>query len=327
MRASRKRHNGRALRLLLMLGVGVGLFLLYVWVYTSQLGYELPGTVLRRQNNADLSARIRRISHRLGQQEEILEGLKLRDELIYRSMFDLPSIPDERRKEGIAGGAERHADLAGADRTGLLLKTALDLDRLEKEVYVQSRSFEEIADIARISGDMASSVPAIPPITPDESTYHLSSRFGYRSDPLNGSTRMHQGVDFACPPGNPVYATGDGVILEANNASAPGRGYGNYIVIDHGFGYKTRYAHLKTLYATQPGMKVRRGDLIGETGRSGRVSGPHLHYEVFFRSQAVNPLNYMDIHMDLEEFRKLVQTRAEDSPIHLGPGRVKPNGK
>ena len=291
MDGQKNKRNYKFLSLLLMLGCGTALFFLYVWIYTSGFGLELPGTILRRQHNAELTARVEDINHRIRQHEEVLEGLKLRDETIYRALFDLPSIPDERRKGG----------------------------SVENEIYIQSRSFEEVADIARVSGDMVSCIPAIPPITPDPTTYNLSSPFGYRSDPINGSTRMHKGMDFACKPGNPVFATGDGIV---ESLTFDHRGYGLSIVIDHGFGYKTRYAHLSIISVAE-GMHIRRGDHLGQTGKSGRVSGPHLHYEVYYRDRAVNPWNYMDIHMDLEEYRKLVQSRQEDSKVVLGTPKKK----
>lgn len=314
MDTRKQKRTLRLVSLLLMLGGGVGLFFLYFWMYTAVLGYDLPGTVLRRQKNAELTARVGNIGLRLHQQEEILEGLKLRDETIYRSLFDLPSIPDQRRKEGILSEGERYPDLKGADRAGLLRRTALLLDKVEKEAYIQGRSFEEVADIARISGDMASCIPAIPPIIPDPTTYNLSSPFGYRRDPLNGSTRMHKGMDFACKPGNPIFATGDGVV---ESLTFEHKGYGLSVVIDHGFGYKTRYAHMSIISVAE-GMRVRRGDHLGQSGKSGRISGPHLHYEVYYHDQAVNPYNYMDLHMDLDEYRKLVQSRQEDSKAILG---------
>ena len=163
---------------------------------------------------------------------------------------------------------------------------------------------------------MASCIPAIPPLMTDPGTYRLSSPFGYRSDPLNGTTRMHTGMDFACQPGNSVYATGDGVVEKVRFELF---GYGNSVMIDHGFGYKTRYAHMKSIYVTE-GMKIKRGECIGETGKSGRVSGPHLHYEVFYRNNFVNPSNYMDLGMSVEEYKQLVdKTAAESSNLMIRP--------
>ena len=252
------------------------------------------------------------LQHNLRQQEEVMEGLRLRDETIYRSIFGINSIPDAVRYSGYVPGTEdRYPDLHGA---GSLRRLALSLDGAEKEVSVQSRSFEEIAGIAKEAGDMASCIPAIPPITPDRSTYNLSSPYGYRADPINGSRKMHNGMDFACRPGNPIYATGDGVVESLRFEIT---GWGNSVLIDHGFSYKTRYAHMSIINVVE-GMKVRRGDCIGYSGKSGRVSGPHLHYEVYYRGSTVNPYGYMDLNMDLAEYKKLIETRQGDSRAVLG---------
>jgi len=308
----KSKHIVRILSLLLMTGGGAGLFFLYLWLYTGVWGRDLPRTILLKQENDRWISRIETIRHGIRQQEDILEGLKLRDETVYRSIFGISSIPDELRYSGYpAPDARRYPDLQG---NSLLRRTASRMDGIEKEIAVQSSSFEEIAGIARTAGNMASCIPTIPPITPDRSTYHMSSPFGYRSDPLNGIQKMHSGMDFACRPGNPIYATGDGVVESLRFEIT---GYGNSVLIDHGFSYKTRYAHMSIINVVE-GMKVRRGDCIGYSGKSGRVSGPHLHYEVYYRGSAVNPAGYMDLDMDLDEYNKLIQTRQEDSRAVLG---------
>ena len=146
-------------------------------------------------------------------------------------------------------------------------------------------------------------------VNPDRSVYRLSSGFGYRSDPFTGRTKRHTGVDFALPPGNPIYVTGDGVV---ESVKFEFFGYGNHVVIDHGFGYKTRYAHLKSIGVVE-GMKVKRGECIGESGNSGRSSGPHLHYEVLYKDRPVNPANYYDLNITTEEFATMVQNTADAS--------------
>ena len=308
----KKKHFARILSLLLTLGGGAGLFFLYLWLYTGVLGQDLPRTVLLKQEHDRWISRVEAIRHDIRQQEDILEGLKLRDETIYRSIFGIGSVPDEVRYSGYSlRSGDRYPELQGSS---LLRRTAFDMDGMEKEIYVQSLSLEEIAGIAKEAGDMASCIPTIPPITPDRSTYHMSSPFGYRSDPLNGTHKMHSGMDFACRPGNPIYATGDGVVESLRFEIT---GWGNSVLIDHGFSYKTRYAHMSIINVVE-GMKVRRGDCIGYSGKSGRVSGPHLHYEVYYRGTAVNPAGYMDLDMDLDEYRKLIQTRQEDSRAVLG---------
>ena len=137
----------------------------------------------------------------------------------------------------------------------------------------------------------------------DRNTYHMSSPFGFRSDPLLGYTKRHTGMDFACPPGNPIYATGDGVVVKVAHER---KGYGNHVEIDHGFGYMTRYAHMSKIYV-ELGQKLSRGDCIGLSGRSGRITGPHLHYEVMYRKDYVNPALYMDLDMSPEDYAGLVR--------------------
>jgi murein DD-endopeptidase MepM/ murein hydrolase activator NlpD len=170
---------------------------------------------------------------------------------------------------------------------------------------------------------MAMCIPAIPPVNPDPSVYRLSSGFGYRSDPIYGRSAFHKGVDFAMNPGNPVYSTGDGVV---ESVKFEFFGYGNQVVIDHGFGYKTRYAHLKAVGVVE-GMKIKRGECIGQSGNSGKSSGPHLHYEVIYKDRPVNPANYYDLSITPEEYATMVQNTADASknitlhPSHRRKGR------
>ena len=180
------------------------------------------------------------------------------------------------------------------------MTTTVRLDGLEKMAYVQSKSYDEIEKMSDLAGDRAAHIPAISPISTDTRTYSLSSPFGYRSDPLEGFQKLHSGMDFACKPGNPVYATGDGTVETASNEFF---GYGNCIVIDHGFGYKTRYAHLEAMEVYE-GMPVRRGQRIGTTGNSGRTTGPHLHYEIIYQDQPINPYGFMDLSLPPEEYAK-----------------------
>jgi murein DD-endopeptidase MepM/ murein hydrolase activator NlpD len=169
---------------------------------------------------------------------------------------------------------------------------------------------------------MASCIPAIPPINPDKRKYRLSSPFGYRSDPFSGRSTLHRGVDFSMKPGNPIYATGDGVV---ESVSFEFFGYGNSVVIDHGFGYKTRYAHMKTISVAE-GMPVKRGECLGQSGNSGKSSGPHLHYEVLYKGRPVNPYNYYDLDMTPEEYATMVQGAADASgKITLHPSHQKKN--
>ena len=287
---------------LLMLAVSGVMAVVYFWIYVSVLGLELPKTALLKKQNAEWCSKVEVLNRQLDSYEEALSSLQMRDDGIYRSIFGMNEIPAEVRNAGF-GGVNRYAHYDDVDPDGLLKSTAMRLDVLTKKTSVQSRSFDEVALLSKRAGDMAVCIPAIPPINPDPSKYRLSSSFGYRKDPIHGRTARHTGVDFAMKPGNPVYATGDGVV---ESVKFEFFGYGNQVVIDHGFGYKTRYAHLKAVGVVE-GMKIKRGECVGQTGNSGKSSGPHLHYEVIYKGNHVNPANYYDLSITPEEYAVMVQ--------------------
>ena len=296
------------MRSLAIFAGSVMLSMLYFWLYASVFEMELPKTLILKKRNAEWVSKVEVMNRHLDKCDESLTALQMRDDDIYRSIFGMHEIPAEIRNAGF-GGVNRYEHLEGLGKDGLLKNTMMMLDVLTKKSYVQSKSFDEVALLSKRAGDMASCIPAIPPVVPDRKIYRLSSRFGYRSDPFTGKTRRHSGVDFALKPGNPVYATGDGVV---ESVKFEFFGYGNSVVIDHGFGYKTRYAHLKSIGVSE-GMKLKRGECVGTSGNSGRSSGPHLHYEVLYKGKHVNPANYYDLSITPEEYSTMVQNTAEAS--------------
>ena len=293
---------------LLLFAGSVAMAVLYIWLFTSVLGYDLPKTVFLKAERARWDARMDLMNTKLDRCEESIEALRVRDDDIYRSIFGMNEIPAGVRNAGI-GGVDRYSFLDGLESDDRLKNTALRIDRLTRKVYVQSKSFDEVAAVSKTAGDMASCIPAIPPIVPDPSRYKMSSPFGYRTDPFTGASRMHTGLDFAMKIGNPVYATGDGVV---ESVKFEFFGYGNSITIKHGFGYETIYAHLNSVKVIE-GMKVKRGDCIGESGKSGRSSGPHLHYEVVYKGRKVNPANYLDMSMSVQEYSDMLRMRESES--------------
>jgi murein DD-endopeptidase MepM/ murein hydrolase activator NlpD len=297
----------------LMLLVGsIALAVLYLWFFTSVLGLDLPKTAFLKAEKARWDAKLDVLNTRLDRYESNLEALQIRDDDIYRSIFGMNEIPATVRAAGI-GGVDKYAYLDGLEPDNALKNTAIRIDRLTRRAYVQSKSFDEVASISKTAGDMASCIPAIPPIVPDPSKYTLSSPFGYRSDPFTTDAKMHTGVDLAMKVGNPVYATGDAVV---ETIEFDFFGYGNSVLLDHGFGYKTRYAHLNSVSVIE-GMKVKRGDRIGDVGQSGRASGPHLHYEVIYKGERVNPANYFDLSMSKQEYQAMVEKRQNESEAVL----------
>jgi len=276
---------------------GIALFAVML-VLVPALGMDLPKTAILRSRNTDWVSRIERMNARLDHYDELLDLLEVRDDRIYRSVYGMDEVPRAVREAGF-GGQNRYAALEGT----ALKAVTQRLDVLEKKAYVQSKSFDDVATLQRNAGDMASCIPAIPPMSTEPGSYVLTSPFGYRSDPILGGGKMHTGMDFACPPGNLVYATGDGVVIKVAHEFY---GYGNHIEVDHGYGYVTRYAHLSTT-DVEEGQAVRRGDFIGRSGRSGRITGPHLHYEVIYRKEYVNPANFMDLDIDPADYAGMVR--------------------
>lgn len=297
----RLKHFG-SVQLLLSFIVGGMLFLFYMWFYVFVSGADLPKTAILKLQNAIWSTRMDQMSKQLDRYDQLLSLMEMRDNRIYRSVYGLDEIPQAVRGSGL-GGEHRYAALEGT----ALLDITRRLDVLEKRAYIQSKSFDDVAAVQQTAGDMALHIPAIPPMDTDPSTYRMSSPFGYRSDPLLGYTKRHTGMDFACPPGNPIYATGDGVVVLAKYDHS---GYGRHVEIDHGFGYVTRYAHMSRL-DVEVGQVVRRGDCIGLSGRSGRITGPHLHYEVIYRGNYVNPAWYMDLDMPSKDYMEMVRKPAK----------------
>ena len=274
------------------------IFALYVWLYLYVFRLDTPRTAILKRQNARWVSRIEMMSSRLDNDEAVLEALIARDERVYRQVFGMDSVSVERR---YAAAGVLPGDILAMPLYDPLRRTAARLGRLMSASAFQDSSYTEISAMQKKAGELATHIPAIPPLNTDKSTYKLSSPFGYRSDPINGAAKQHTGMDFACRPGNIVRATGDGVVEKAEFET----GYGNSIVIYHGFGYRTRYAHLSRI-DVEPGQVLVRGDKIGATGSSGRVTGPHLHYEVLYGREFVNPADYMDLDMSPKEYMALV---------------------
>ena len=274
--------------------VAGGLCFLYFWLYTSVLGWDLPKTARLKKENAMWQSKIALAERQLDICEETLQGIEERDDHMYRSIFGMNVIPEEVK-------AAKHNPLADP--------LTARIDALTKRAYVQSMALDEVYGIALNAGDMVSHIPAVPPILPKKGSYRMASPFGYRTDPVYGGMRFHAGQDFAADVGYPVYVTGDGVVEKVNYGFS---GYGNEIIIDHGFGYRTRYAHLSRIDVAK-GMKVTRGDQIGAIGRTGKATGPHLHYEVIYKGNAINPYSYMNLDMTVEEYIAMITRRREES--------------
>jgi murein DD-endopeptidase MepM/ murein hydrolase activator NlpD len=226
------------------------------------------------------------LNRKISDMNEVLEKIEDRDNNVYRTFFNANPIGNEISKSGIIG-KNRYKELQGFNNSELVTNTSQRVDNISKALVIQSKSLDEILKLAKKKDKLLSSIPAIQPVK-NEELKRVASGFGYRSDPFTKARKMHEGMDFTAKTGTPIYASGDGVV---KNADASKSGYGNHIEISHGFGYLTLYAHLSK-YNVRPGQRVKRGDVIGFVGSTGRSEAPHLHYEVHKDGKPVNPLNF-----------------------------------
>jgi murein DD-endopeptidase MepM/ murein hydrolase activator NlpD len=226
------------------------------------------------------------LNRKIAVMEEGLSAIEERDNTIYRVYFNSAPISNEVRRAGLVG-KNNYKDLEDFNNSDLILSSSKKVDEIMKALAIQSVSLDEITKLAKQKALLLKSIPAIQPIK-NEELKHMASGFGYRSDPFTKIRKFHNGMDFSAKSGTPIYATGDGIVKKADGTVS---GFGNHIEINHGYGYMTLYAHLSK-YKVRAGQKVKRGDIIGYVGSTGRSEAPHLHYEVHKNGKVVNPLNF-----------------------------------
>lgn len=258
--------------------------------------FETPKDKLQAREIENLKLQYENLHRKMDLASEVLTDIEERDNNLYRVYFNTSPIPDEQRKAGF-GGINRYRDLEGYNNSDLVINTTKRLDVISKELVVQSKSLDEIAKLAKDKEKLLASIPAIQPVK-NEDLRQMASGFGYRSDPFTKIRKFHAGMDFTAKTGTPVYATGDGVVVRAD---ATASGYGNHIVIRHGFGYETLYGHLSR-YKAKTGQRVKRGDVIGYVGSTGRSQAPHLHYEVHKNGEVINPVNFYYGNISAKEY-------------------------
>ncbi|MFL9830669.1 M23 family metallopeptidase [Flavobacterium sp. ARAG 55.4] len=240
--------------------------------------------LLREIENLKLNYAV--LNKKVDQIENVAGAIEERDNNLYRTYFNTAAISEEERKSGFSD-VNRYKALEGYNNTQLVLQTTKRVDVLTKQLAIQSQSLDYILKLAKEKNKLLAAIPAIQPVR-NENLKRMASGFGYRTDPFTKVRKMHEGMDFTAKKGTPVFATGDGVVKQADDRAS---GYGNHIVIRHGYGYETLYAHLSK-YNCRAGQRIKRGDIIGYVGSTGRSEAPHLHYEVHKDGRVVNPLNF-----------------------------------
>jgi murein DD-endopeptidase MepM/ murein hydrolase activator NlpD len=250
--------------------------------------------------NQLLRMEYKQLNDKIARAELLLQEVQKRDDKLYRSVFDLGPVPSSVREAGYGGSEIPYAGLASNGNSDMVNKTAFNLEKLSTKAKVQSGSLVDLYVIAQSQQKLIASKPSIQPLSPADS-FRITSSFGFRWDPFTNIRKMHQGLDMAGEIGLKVFATGDGIVISAEDGK---NGYGREIIIDHGFGYITRYAHLQKI-DVKLGQSVKRGQYLGRLGSSGRSTGPHLHYEVIFENKSVNPMLFYYENLNPVEFNEI----------------------
>ncbi|MEL7270597.1 MAG: M23 family metallopeptidase [Bacteroidota bacterium] len=282
-----------------------GFLALIILLNTSWINTPKELSLQREVNNYELQFAI--LDKKMDQIEQVLGNIEERDNNIYRLYFEANPIPEEQRRAGF-GGVNRYKSLDGFNNSEIIIDATKRLDVIQKQMVIQSKSLDEIAQLAAEKEKLLASIPAIQPVR-NEDLRRMASGYGWRSDPFTKARKMHWGMDFSAPRGTPIFATGDAVVTRADNKSS---GYGKHVRLDHGYGYVTLYAHLSK-YNVSVGQKVKRGDLIAFVGNTGRSQAPHLHYEVFKDGERINPINFYYGSLTAKEFENLVKFANQEN--------------
>lgn len=298
-----KRYRNIAL---FILGASLfGFLALILLLNTNLINTPRELSLAREVKNYELQYEL--LNKKMEQLEDVLGNIEERDNNIYRLYFEANPIPDEQRRAGF-GGINRYKSLEGFNNSEMIIATTKRVDIIKKQMAIQSKSLDEITKLAEEKEKLLMSIPAIQPIN-NEDLSRMASGYGWRSDPFTKARKMHYGMDFTAPKGTPIYASGDGRISRADNNSS---GYGKHIRIEHGYGYLSLYAHLSQ-YNVKKGQKVKRGDLIGFVGSTGRSEAPHVHYEVWKDNNRINPINFYYGSLSPEEFESMLKFANQEN--------------
>ncbi len=273
-------------------------------LFVAYTFFDSPKELMLKRENQQYAFQIDLMNKRVDQISSVLKDIENRDDNIYRTIFEAEPIPSEERKAGI-GGVDRYNSLKGYENSKRIISTTKKIDQLSREMFVQSKSFDQVYKLAKNKAKMLASIPGIQPIS-NKDLKRIASYFGYRIHPIYKVLRMHEGIDFTAPVGTPIYATGDGMIEHLKHKMT---GYGKVIMINHGYGYETLYAHMSKRIA-KPGQHVKRGEIIGYVGNTGRSTGPHVHYEVRKNGKPVNPIHFFYQDLTPAQYEEMIENAS-----------------
>ena len=266
-----------------------------------------PGEKLLRAQNERLSDKYQEMNARVRSIQEQMSELEKRDNEVYRSIFEAKPIPDSARAHALESQQEI-AKVEGMPQSQLINSIYSSINNLNARISAQKNSYKELSGLLNNKEKLLAATPAIQPVS-NKDLNRIASVFGYRIDPIYKTVKLHAGLDFSAPQGTPIYATADGTVTTAGNTS---NGYGNHVVIDHGYGYETLYGHMVRVKA-RSGQHVKRGDLIGYVGSTGKSTGPHCHYEVHKNGQKLDPVYFFYNDLSPQQFDQLLKRAASSN--------------
>ncbi len=281
------------------------LFMGFVFYMAASKLIDSPKEKLLKKENSQLKSQYELLNSRMDQVTGVLEDIQRRDDEIYRVIFEAEPIAKEIREAGF-GGVNRYKNIEGYKNSELIIESAQKLDKITKQLYIQSKSYDEVYNMASRKEKMLASIPAIQPVA-NKNLKRMASGYGMRMHPIYKRRKMHTGMDFSAERGTEIYATGNGKVIHVESSR---RGYGNHVIIDHGYGYKTLYAHMSR-FDVRRGEEVRRGQVIGYVGNTGTSVAPHLHYEVHKNGEKVNPINYYFNDLSPEEYEQMIEFASQ----------------
>ncbi|MGY6648655.1 M23 family metallopeptidase [Wenyingzhuangia sp. IMCC45574] len=301
-----KRDTKKTLRNTLLYSLAVLLIGLIGFVtFSTIIKSPSERATLRELNNLQFNYQL--LEKKMAESSAILEEIQQRDNNIYRIIFEAKPISNEERNAGF-GGVNRYKSLGDYKNSELIIEATKNMDILQKRLVVQSKSLDEIVKLAKNKAEMLASIPAIQPVA-NKDLKRMASGYGMRIHPIYKTKRMHWGMDFSSPQGTHIYATGNGVVKLAKKSR---KGFGHHIIIDHGFGYETLYAHMSK-FNVRRGQKVKRGDLIGFVGSTGSSTAPHLHYEVKKGNKKMNPVYFYHNDLTPEEYETMLMLSTQEN--------------
>ncbi|MBO7477658.1 MAG: M23 family metallopeptidase [Salinivirgaceae bacterium] len=277
----------------------------FVFLLILSLFFDTPGEKIQKRENKQLLYQYELLNQKVEKMEQSMDEIQQHDDNIYRLIFGIDPVPENIRKAGV-GGSNPYKELEQYSKSDLLIETSKKIDNLTRRMVVQTESYDNIMKLVQDKEKFLASIPAISPIA-DRNLKRFASGYGYRIHPIYRTLKMHKGIDLTAPTGTKVYATGGGKVISAGYAAG---GYGIKVIIDHGYGYKTLYAHLNKVNV-KVGKHVARGDVIGEVGSTGRSTAPHLHYEVRKNDQTENPVNYYYTDLTPEEYEEMINVSSQ----------------